>query len=95
MILALIIACILVIAIIAFVFWQQWPALAQWFRDSETIFLARAQMLGAILLGGLNVMNWTPLLDTGLTAAQRWSVAVVLFAQGLITEVARRLRPGA
>lgn len=66
--------------------------LKKWFKDSETILWARLQMLLSILLGGAAAMDWSPLIQTGLTKTQLIYLIVVLFIQGLVTEAARRAR---
>ena len=65
-----------------------WQRVRAWFKDSETIFLARLQMLAGILAGA-----WLTI-DPSLFGAYmppEW-LPIYLFAAGIITEVARRYR---
>lgn len=65
-----------------------WQRVKRFFKDSETIFLARLQMLAGILAAA-----WLTI-DPSLFGAYlppEW-LPVYLFAAGIITEVARRYR---
>lgn len=65
-----------------------WSSIRKWFKDSETILWARLQMLGGAVLQTLAVTD--PNLFSQYIPS-KW-VPVYLFAAGIVTEFARRLR---
>lgn len=65
-----------------------WNRIRRFFKDSETIFWARLQMLGAALVSLLATID--PNLFASYVPAA-W-LPIYIFASGLITEVARRAR---
>lgn len=69
-----------------------WSKVKAWFKDSETIFYARLQVLGGILLAVVPTLNPVSWLDATLTPTQRWVTAISAIANGLITEYLRRRR---
>ena len=81
-------------ATLAIVSWFVWPSISSWFRDSETLFFARLQMLVGGLWSVLVMTDVSPVLnafavyDPNLGKA----IPIVLFAWGVITETARRSR---
>ena len=68
----------------------------RWFKDSETILLARVQSAIGFVVAVLSGLDWWPLInlasDGGFTQKQAVSLGLVLLAQGVVTEVARRAR---
>ena len=69
-----------------------WENLMAWFRDSETIFWARVQVVGGILFAVIPTLNIMPILDENLTPKQRWTLAAWIVFSGIVTEAARRYR---
>lgn len=73
-----------------------WNRIKTFFKDSETIFFARLQMLIGFAAGAAGAMDWGPLVGLasggGFDKGQLISLAVVLFVQGAATEYLRRLR---
>jgi hypothetical protein len=65
-----------------------WQRIRAWFKDSETIFLARLQMLVGILWSVLPTID--PTLFQSLVG-ERW-FGMFLIVWGVITEIARRRR---
>lgn len=69
-----------------------WQKIRNWFYDSETIVWARLQMLGGAIMAVFSTMNFMTFFDNSLTKLQQFTIFSLLFIQGLITEVLRRLR---
>lgn len=73
-----------------------WTAIKRFFKDSETLFFARLQMLVGFIAGAAGAMDWGPLIgmasNGGFDKGQLISLATVLFVQGAATEVLRRRR---
>jgi len=66
--------------------------LLRWFKDSETILLARAQTGIGFLVTATAAMNWSPLVGTNLLdTKQTIALGTVLMVQGVLTEWARRI----
>ena len=65
-----------------------------WFKNSETIFWARLQVFGGIMLAVVPTLNPVSWLDQTLTPAQRWTTAGFAILNGLITEYLRRRNSG-
>jgi len=65
------------------------------FLNSETIFLARVQILLGFLSTAVVGMNFSPLLalgvDTGFTNKQVYLIGSIVVISGLSTELARRI----
>lgn len=60
------------------------------FKNSETILLARAQVL-ASLIGAVAVsFDWSPIATGTMPSKQQFVLCGILFCQGLATEAARR-----
>lgn len=57
-----------------------------WFKSSVTIFWARLQMFVGASVGFLAALDFAPI--AGILPP-KWS-AVVIFASGVVTEIARR-----
>jgi hypothetical protein len=81
-----ILAAMAAAGIVAFLFW---PKIASYFRDSETLFWARLQMAIGGIWEVLMMTNLGPVLD--LSGLGKWA-PIILFGQGIVTEVARRSR---
>lgn len=68
--------------------------IASWFKNSETIFLARAEVVVGFLVTAISAMDWSPLLavgaDTGFTWKQGCTIGSMLIVKGIISEWARR-----
>ncbi|HEY6021658.1 MAG TPA: hypothetical protein VIY48_17850 [Candidatus Paceibacterota bacterium] len=69
-----------------------WERTVKFFKDSETIFFARLQMIAAVLLTVLASMDLSPLVSAGVPSRQQWILYGILFAQGFVTEWLRRRR---
>lgn len=69
-----------------------WQLVVKFFKDSEVIFFARFQMFLSAMLAVLAVMDFSPLVSAGVPSKQQWVLYAILFAQGMITELARRRR---
>lgn len=86
----------LILAACAAVLMWKWPAIRAFFKDSETIFLARLTYVAGLVIAAGAGMDWSPLLalaqDGGFDPTQAFRLGVFLFAQGIILEIARRAR---
>lgn len=64
------------------------------FKNSWTIFVARATALTGLATATMATMDWSPLLtmnvQTGFSKAQALWLGGVTFIQGLMVEIARR-----
>lgn len=69
-----------------------WDRVVKFFKDSEVIFFARLQMLLAVAFTVLAGLNLSPLVKEGGPTRNDWILYGILFAQGFITEWARRRR---
>lgn len=69
-----------------------WAKIKSWFKSSETILWARAQMLVGALMATLTATDMSPLFYTGMPAKEQWIMWGIVFAQGFITELSRRAR---
>ena len=74
---------LLLLGVFVFLCWLAWPALRDrfGFGDSESIFLARFQ----VLFGTLMALDLTPLLSS-------WMIPYYIIGAGLLSELARRNR---
>lgn len=72
-----------------------WARVKAWFKNSETILLARLEMLTGFLVTAFSVMDWSPLLASGIHTGLSWTQAtalgMIVFVKGIISEWARRL----
>jgi hypothetical protein len=62
-----------------------WEKIKAWFKDSETIFFARLQMVAGAVWAVLTAADLSPLLEP------KW-LTVWLLASGILTELLRRRR---
>jgi hypothetical protein len=69
-----------------------WNDIKDWFKDSETIFWARFQMLVGAVIAVLVSTDLSPLLSAGVPTTQQLIFAGVVFGQGVLTEYLRRRR---
>lgn len=60
-----------------------------WFKYSETILIARAQVFSSFVLAGVANVDWTAL-SNFVSYKQSIALSVGLLANGLLTEYARR-----
>lgn len=72
-----------------------WNEIKAFFKYSETIFIARLQMLAGLLTAVVAAVDWSPLFsftgfDTGFTYKQTAWIGIGLFVKGIIDELARR-----
>lgn len=71
-----------------------WTGIKAWFKHSETLFLARAELITGFVIASVSAMDWSPLLslgvDTGFTWKQGVTIGSISVVKGLITELARR-----
>jgi len=85
---------VLLVAVAAIV-WA-WPKIRGYFKDSETIFLARLTSLVGFIATVAAGMDWSPFVslaqDGGFDAKQAMWLGVFLIAQGVAFELARRAR---
>ena len=73
-----------------------WESIKAWFKYSETILLARVEAFAGILIAALEGVDWSPLLTLDFANAihnkQALYIGGLIFAKGLILEIARRRR---
>lgn len=73
-----------------------WTKIRNWFKDSETIFLARLTAFSGFIVGALGSIDWTPFFSLDFTNAfsmtQATWVGFGMFIHGIISEIARRNR---
>ena len=66
------------------------------FAYSQSIFLARITAFTGFIVAAFGAIDWSPLLslniDTGLTQKQVIWMGILVFAKGVIDEVARRMK---
>lgn len=71
-----------------------WTAVKAWFKDSETIFLARMEVLVGFIIAVVGAMDWSPLmtfdLSSGFDTKQLLIVGGMIIVKGVISEIARR-----
>ncbi len=65
-----------------------WEKLKAWFHFSETIFLARLQMVAGALLAAFTSFNFSLL--SGTPTWKDYAVAGGIFLQGVVTEYLRK-----
>lgn len=65
-----------------------------WFKHSETIFLARAELIVGFMIAAMSAMDWSPIMGigdvTGMTWRQGATIGSIMVAKGIISELARR-----
>ena len=65
-----------------------------WFKRSETIFLARLEAASGFVIGAMNSIDWSPLLSLDFTHAFAWNqysaLGGIMLVKSIITELARR-----
>ena len=69
---------------------EKYVAFRQYFYDSETIILARAQMVLGLVAVGLGAIEYQTLL--GMERKYAIGVGLFMFTKGVIDELARRYR---
>ena len=69
-----------------------WNDIKDWFKDSETIFWARLQILIGALGTVLVATDFSPLLATGVPTKQQFILFGIVIVQGVLTEYLRRRR---
>lgn len=72
-----------------------WARIKRFFLDSETIFLARLQLVVGVLFAGIAYADWSillPLLKGEFNRDQVIAVALFIAFNGIVTEIARRRR---
>ena len=73
-----------------------WKRIKQFFSYSETIFLARLEVILGFLLAALSSVDWSPLFAAGSSPNFNWktglTLGIILIIRGLILEWARRRR---
>ncbi len=76
---------------------QGW--LVRWFRDSETILVARVTQLGGFITAIGAGLDWTRIFSLdfskGIVDKQLMTTGILIFAQGVLVELARRRRTSA
>lgn len=76
-----------------------WDAVKAWFKYSETIFWARANILTGLITTVVGSVDWSPIFnilgtDTGFSRNQVVWTGVGIFFNGIVTEIARRRNSG-
>ena len=70
-----------------------------WFKNSETILVARVTTLFGFLVAAGGALDWSPLLSlnfgSGFSDRQLIAIGTMVFAQGILVEAARRRRNSA
>ncbi len=66
-----------------------WESVKAWFKHSETIFWARLQTIGGILIAAIAGVDWTQLTVTGFSK-ETLLLAGALTLNGVFTEYLRR-----
>lgn len=73
-----------------------WNSIRVFFRDSETLAFARLQMVLGVIVAAAAAMDWGPIVGLvssgGFTIRQAIGLGLTLLVQGIVTEIARRLR---
>lgn len=73
---------------------SQSSLLAKWFRNSETILVARLTAVSGFVIAVLNGLDWSSFINLDITDHKQFTFAGLgLLAHGFVTELARR-RPG-
>lgn len=72
-----------------------WQGIKDWFKRSETIFLARMEVVTGLVITAVSAIDWSPLWSTvGTGTAFNWKQGVTIGAmltfKGLLSEWARR-----
>lgn len=72
-----------------------WTGLKDWFHNSETILLARAEAFAGFLIVTIGGMDWSPLFSlfgtgTAFTKNELYGIGGVMLAKGIFGEWARR-----
>jgi hypothetical protein len=67
-----------------------WDTIVRFFKSSETILLARFQVLASALWAVAITFDYSPILSSTTPTKQQYLLSIILFIQGLATEVARR-----
>lgn len=71
-----------------------WNSIKKWFKNSETIFIARLETAVGFLVAALSAIDWTPLMSMDFSQAFSWNqftvIGLMLIVKGLISEWARR-----
>lgn len=71
-----------------------WTGVKAWFKNSETIFLARAEVVVGFMIAVVGAMDWSPLLtfdiSSGFDTTQLLVVGGMIIVKGVISEIARR-----
>lgn len=73
-----------------------WAKIKQFFHDSETIFMARLEVILGFVTAALGGIDWTPLLSAGtvpdFSVNLAVNIGVIMIIKGLLLEWARRRR---
>jgi hypothetical protein len=70
---------------------QLWSNICLWFKNSETIFLARLEAFIGFLTAAIAYMDWSPFF--GITDFNKTQVSWIggaMLVKGVVSEVARR-----
>lgn len=71
-----------------------WTDVKAWFKNSETIFLSRLDVVVGFVIAAVGAMDWSPLLSldisTGFSTTQLLSIGGMIILRGVIGEIARR-----
>lgn len=66
-----------------------WDNVKGWFKYSETILIARAQVFFGFIIAAVSNVDWTALSDFASYKQSMW-LAIGLVLNGALTELARR-----
>jgi len=61
-----------------------------WFKNSESILLARTEVVAGFLVAALSAVDWSPLLSAGADPNFTLGLGAVMVVKGLVSEWARR-----
>lgn len=73
-----------------------WTSVKDWFKNSETILIARIETLTGFIVVAIGAMDWSPLFSafgtgTAFNKAELYAIGGVTLVKGIFTEWARRL----
>src|SRR5690606_15031721 len=73
---------------------KSWTAVKEWFSYSQSILIARLEVLAGFIIGVFSFIDWSAFTSidfTGITSSQLGLIALGLVIKGVISEMARRM----
>lgn len=74
--------------------YSTWDSIKAWFSNSETIFLARMEVVVGFLTAVIGGLDWTPLMSMDFSNAvsnkQMLILGATIIVKGILSEIARR-----